>query len=201
MSDDNRTILYEDEFNTLQDHWNLFESDADSRNSFVNEGKAGEIMALENTSVFAEKDVPTGTRVFLVKINPGTDHSSSWGPGLGLVFGEKVIKLNLRPGKQQIGFYDGENEVLVSGVPPGQSIWLRMEVSDGKIKAAFSQERIDWQFVGETSVDNGLPEKVRIGKMDWMGGSSDHVDKGGRGRCKVEEFYMLGSVPENIKEF
>ncbi|MEE4284993.1 MAG: hypothetical protein V2I31_02555, partial [Mariniphaga sp.] len=40
---------------------------------------------------------------------------------------------------------------------------------------------------------------VRVGKMDWSGKNSDHATKGEQGRSKIEEVYMLGSIPESVK--
>ncbi len=198
LSDESRQILFRDSFEKLHENWKRFESDADARNSFINEGKAGEIMALANTAVYAEQPVLPGTEVFLAKINPGTDKSSSWGPGLGLVFPDKVIKINLRPGNNEIGFYDGEQENRISGLESGKPVWLRMELQDNKLLAFWSYNKNDWQKAGETAFAQ-KPGWVRVGKMDWSGKNSDHVNKGEQGRSKVEEVYMLESIPESVK--
>lgn len=194
ISDDSRMVLYKDDFSSLGDNWELVESDADPRNSFVNEGKPGEIMALANTSVFAGQKVPDGVNVFLLKIHPGTDQGSSWGPGMGLVFQDRNIKINLRPANHQIGFYDGEQEHLVADITMDQPIWLRMEIKKELLKASYSYDRVSWTSVGEENLKNEYPEKVQIGKLDKTGGSGDYLELGGRGRSKVEEFYMLGEL-------
>lgn len=196
--DDRRVVLYADEFTSLKNDWALAISDADSRNSFMNEGKPGEIMALANTSVFAEQKVPEGVKVFLVRIHPGTDHSNSWGPGMGLEFHDRTIKINLRPGNQQIGFYDGDQEYLVPDIAMDRPIWLRMEIQGELMVASFSYGRNVWQNVGEISLQDGYPDKVRVGKMNKTGGSGDYALPGKRGRSKIEEFYMLGEVPRKI---
>ena len=76
--------------------------------------------------------------LYTSKINPGTDKSSSWGPGLGLVFPGKTIKINLRPGNNEIGFYDGEQENRISGLEAGKPVWLRMELQNNKLLASLS---------------------------------------------------------------
>jgi hypothetical protein len=76
FSDDNRTVLFSDDFKKLKG-WKIFASKADERNSFINEGKPGEIMALANTHVFAERKIDKGTKIAMVKIDPGTDNSVS----------------------------------------------------------------------------------------------------------------------------
>ncbi|MFW5774338.1 MAG: hypothetical protein ACOCWD_06620, partial [Tangfeifania sp.] len=198
FSDESRQILFGDSFETLHENWKRFESDADARNSFINEGKAGEIMALANTTVYAEQPVIPGTEVFLAKINPGTDKSSSWGPGIGLVFPDKVVKINLRPGNNEIGFYDGEQENRISGLESGKPVWLRMELQDNKLLASYSYNKIEWKNAGEITLRES-PELVRIGKMDGQGKNSDHATKGEQGRSKIEEVYMLGGIPESVK--
>ncbi|MFW6277732.1 MAG: hypothetical protein ACOC1J_03585, partial [Prolixibacteraceae bacterium] len=198
FSDESRQILFGDSFETLHENWKRFESDADARNSFINEGKAGEIMALANTTVYAEQPVIQGTEVYLAKINPGTDKSSSWGPGIGLVFPDKVVKINLRPGNNEIGFYDGEQENRISGLESGKPVWLRMELQGNKLLASWSYNKNEWQKAGEITLRES-PELVRIGKMDGQGKNSDHATKGEQGRSKIEEVYMLGGIPESVK--
>ena len=198
LTDKSHPILLIDEFSALNKRWKVVASKADECNSFINEGKPGEIMALANTVVYAERKVSKGTKVFLVKINPGTDKSVSWGPGLGLVFSDKVIKLNLRPKQNQFGFFDGEHEKNSKGLQAGKAVWLRLELSNSKIVAAYSYDKITWVEVGNTFV-NESPNYVRIGKMDWEGEKSDNKDKGIRGRCSIEEFQMLGAISKQEK--
>lgn len=198
VADESRQILFGDMFDTLHENWKRFESESGARNSFINEGKAGEIMARANTAVYAEQPVIPGAMVFLAKINPGTDNSSSWGPGLGLVFSDKVIKINLRPGNNEIGFFDGEQENRISGLEPGKSVWLRMELRNNNLQASWSYDKKDWQNAGETPIQQ-KPKWVRVGKMDWSGKNSDHADMGESGRSKIEAFYILGEIPESVK--
>ncbi|NQU50944.1 MAG: hypothetical protein HQ522_00220 [Bacteroidetes bacterium] len=200
LTDESRVLFINDQFAKLSDSWKRFESDADGRNSFINEGKAGEIMALANTAVFADQKIAKGTKVVLAKINPGTDQSTSWGPGVGLVFDNRVVKINLRPKQNQFGFFDGEKENQLDGMIAGKPVWLRLEMDGDKIHGAYSYNKIEWVKVGEVSIPkNILPNTVRVGKMDWMGESSDNRDKGERGRCLIEVFQMLGDIPNSIK--
>ncbi|MBP8790904.1 MAG: hypothetical protein KBH01_05670, partial [Breznakibacter sp.] len=194
-NDMNRPTLFADGFQKIDPAWIRVESKADDRNSFVNEGKSGEIMALANTAVYAERLVPSGTTVFLAKINPGTDRSSSWGPGMGLVFGDKVVKINLRPGNKEFGFFDGEQEITMGGLEASKAVWLRLELKNNKVIASYSYNQASWTPVGQTAVaSSSKPGLVRLGKMDSSGLNSDHTNKGERGRCLVEAFRMLGAL-------
>lgn len=198
LTDDSRPVLYKDNFSNLNKKWEVFTSNADERNSFQNEGKAGEIMALANTAVYADRKITKGTQVFLAKIDPGTDQSVSWGPGLGLVFPDKVVKIYLRPKRNQFGFFDGEQEKNVKGMQPGKAVWLRLELGSDKVSASVSYNRQEWTKIGSETV-NELPVLVRIGKMDWAGKNTDHRNAGERGRCHVQEFQMLGAIPDDVK--
>ena len=197
IRDDRRAVLFSDDFRSLQPVWTLTESKAHARNSFVNEGKAGEIMALANTAVYAEQDFRKGTKVLLAKITPGTDRSSAWGPGLGLVFDDKVVKVNVRGDERKIGFFDGKNERVTAGVKEAQSVWLRIELTAaGKLEASYSADGTDWQPAGSLQLVAGeMPRKVRLGKMDAEGGSTDFREKGAEGRSRIEAFSMLGDLP------
>ncbi|WP_162340542.1 hypothetical protein [Cyclobacterium salsum] len=198
IADESRKTLFEDSFTILNENWKRVESDTHERNSFINEGKAGEIMALANTAVYAEQPVLPEARVFLAKIDPGTDRSSSWGPGLGLVFSDKVIKLNLRSGNHEIGFYDGQQEQRVPGLESGKPVWLRMELGEGQLQATWSYDKEDWQPVGAVPIQQA-PQTVRIGKMDASGTDKDHTEKGEFGRSKIEVFSMLGEISPDAK--
>ncbi|HBC31370.1 MAG TPA: hypothetical protein DC024_09045 [Clostridiales bacterium] len=197
-SDAGRKVLFDDTFANLNKNWKRIESNKGDRNSFMNEGKAGEIFALSNTSVYAELPIMQGTRVLLAKIDPGTDKSNSWGPGLGLVFKDKVIKVNLRPGDNEFGFFNGQKEECIRGMKPDEAVWLRMESKDNKVVAFYSYNKKEWVKVGEVTVNELVPQVVRIGKMDGEGKSSDHGTEGEYGRSRIEVFQMLGEVSQTF---
>lgn len=194
--DNQRPIIFSDDFKKLSPSWRMFVSKAHERNSFINEGKLGEIMALANTAVYAEQDYKNGTKVITAKIVPGTDHSSAWGPGIGLIFDNKTIKINIRSNEHKVGFFDGNNEQKSVAIWNAESIWLRLELKADKVEASASVDGVNWQFVGICILNDGeVPRKVRIGKMDPKGGNSDFDNKGSEGRCKIEAFSMLGELP------
>lgn len=197
--DDRREPLFTDDFKKLQPAWTLFESKAHARNSFVNEGKVGEIMALSNTAVYAEQAVPKGTNVFLTKVTPGTDRSSAYGPGLGLVFRDKTIKLNVCDGGQKIGFFDGKKARVAKGLKEAPSVWLRIELKADRLEASVSADGTDYQPIGTCTLSAGeLPLKVRIGKMDAKGGNADSKELGAEGRSRIDAFRMLGDLPAGL---
>lgn len=194
--DDQRAVLVSDDFKTLAPAWKLFQSKAHARNSFVNEGKVGEIMALANTAVYAERDFDMQTKVVMARVTPGTDRSVSWGSGLGLVLDDRVVKINVRGGEHKIGFFDGRSEHAGFDFGEAQSVWLRWELKEGSLDATASVDGVNWQPVGTCPLKLGeLPRKVRLGKMDMQGGHTDHAEQGTAGRGRVDSFRMLGTLP------
>ena len=76
-------VLLADDFNGLSPEWKVQVSARHARTSFQNEGKAGEIMAYENTCAFVERPWPASALAVQCLVDPGTDKSASWGPGPG----------------------------------------------------------------------------------------------------------------------
>jgi len=74
-NDSERRLLLEDHFSELSENWTLYASPGHPRNSFINEGKPGEIMALSHHAVFAEQRWPAEGTITICRIDPGTDNS------------------------------------------------------------------------------------------------------------------------------
>lgn len=200
VGENGNTLLLQDDFKTLNDYWRIHASEANHRNSFINEGKAGEIMALANTAVFADIEAPENTRVCIAKIDPGTDNSVSWGPGIGLVMNDRVIKINLRPGENKFGFYDGEIETLIEGMQAGKAVWLKLEMDKSQINSYYSYDKESWKFAGSSPLNQDEKiQFIRLGKMDWAGGSDDHNHHGQRGRCRMESLSIYGASLADTK--
>lgn len=194
--DDQRKALVTDDFKSLSPAWALFQSKSHDRNSFVNEGKVGEIMALANTAVYAERPFDADAKVVLARVTPGTDRSGSWGSGLALVFDDRIVRINVRGGDHKVGFFDGKAEHIGFSIGDAQSIWLRWELKDGRIEATASIDGTNWQAVGNCPLKQGeLPRKIRLGKMDARGGNTDYAELGEAGRGRVDNFRLLGNLP------
>ena len=98
--------------------------------SFINEGKPGEIMALPNSYCFAEHKFPSEAQVVQCLIDPGTDKSISYGPGIALVFQTFTIKYNIRPGEGNFGIFNGMlgQEFSYGKAEDGKAYYLKMTV-------------------------------------------------------------------------
>ncbi|MFA5814292.1 MAG: hypothetical protein WC865_01540 [Bacteroidales bacterium] len=194
-----REILYSDNFVKMDPVWKIYASPANERNSFINEGKPGEIMANENASVYAERVFPedaTGVECF---VSPGTDKSSTWGPGVALVFSDKIIKFNLKPGKGCFGIWDGNREQEFGKLTDGQSYHLRMKFFSNNILCEVSEDGKTWSELTKIYCAE-VPLSVRIGKMDRGGNNSDSRNPGNIERCHIKYFSFLGKPKLNQAE-
>ncbi|MCK5465471.1 MAG: hypothetical protein KAI95_20730, partial [Bacteroidales bacterium] len=191
-SDMNREPLMEDKFTVLSRHWEIFASGASDRSSFINEGKAGEIMAMSNTAVYAEQLLPPNSRIIKCKLNNGTDISGSHGLGMVVVFPEKLVRLAFS-GTYGITFSDGEQQIN-SRRDSYTPYYLRMEIKGNELIAFISTDNLEWKEVGKAGTGGKQPLKVRLGKTDMDGAGTDSKNKGDRSRCLVEYFSVLGDL-------
>jgi hypothetical protein len=191
-----RTLLADD-FASLSPAWALHLSPRHPRTSFRNEGKIGEIMACENTCAYAEQPWPAGAVAVQCVVDPGTDRSASWGPGLALVFANETVKFNLRPGKGAYGLLSGGQERELGKLAPSQPVYLRMTLlGEGRILCEAAADGKTWEKIGELRA-RGLPKGVRLGKLSRDGGASDFSESGELERCRVSAFRILGRGEES----
>lgn len=205
-SDLGRTKLIEDPFNQLDKAWRIHTSPTHPRSSFENEGKPGEIYTPANTAVYAQRALPKGTRLVEATINAGTDKSASWGPGVALVFKDRVIKFNIRPqgnpydGNPLLGLWDGQHEnTRVGGRTPLNTTkpWtLRLRLTDDAVLCDAKPQDGEWANYGRVSLDKNLgePQAVRVGKMDVQGGDDDHSQPGELVRLRIMRFAAYSAI-------
>ncbi len=191
-----REAIYVDNFATLDDGWELFASTAHDRNSFINEGKPGEIMALENTAVYAERPFPAGAKAIEGVISAGTDKSASWGPGMVLVYQEKTIKLNLRPGNKRFGVWNGTAEHQYGEMKDGAEYHLRMVLRNNHVYCEVSENGKEWEELTRIYQPD-MPLAVRVGKTNRQGGNSDAGQKGNLERCRINHFAILSDFVQD----
>ena len=178
--------------------WTIHATKAFERASFANEGKPGEIYTLPNTSVYAERPLPAGTALVEAEINTGTDTTSSWGPGIGIVFASgNVIKFHIRPGglagteRPVLGLFNGSSEVPnISGadkIDTGRPVTLRIRFSGNTVHLDARQGDNSWKHYTRSDIpDNyGKPVAFRVGKMAKDGGSADHDAEGEPVRLRI----------------
>jgi hypothetical protein len=206
-SDYGRKTLWVDQFNQLDPTWQIHASKADPRSSFQNEGKAGEIYTLPHASVFAARPLPQGTEVVEATIYPGTDSSSSsWGPGIALVYNDRVVKFNLRPSSgvsgvdgSVLGVFDGSTEhPNISGEQQfdlAKALTLRIRISVDRLFLDAKPEGGKWQHYHSLPIsgNSGPPTAFRVGKMDNRGGDTDAFTEGELVRLHIRQVTFYGA--------
>lgn len=194
---DQRRLLLEDAMLDRSEGWKLHEAQHD-RSSFINEGKFGEIYTPANTCVFAERTLPADVKVVQCKVDPGTDGSASWGPGITLVWPERTVKFYLRPGHSQFGLFDGRNERLLGKLQDGRAYFLRIETTGTALFCEASIDGATWTDVAKVELDQPLgdPTAVRLGKTGRSGDTRDFSPAGDYVRCRISDFKAYGSLDE-----
>jgi hypothetical protein len=189
-----RPVLLEDTFRTLAPEWQLRLSRRSDRTSLQNEGKPGEIMAYENTHAFAERPWPEGGEMVQVLVDPGTDRSASWGPGVGLVMPSgEVVRFYLRPGHQKFGLDSGSSQRELGTLENGRAYYLRMTLAGTRVICEASTTGKNWERIDEQPLA-GRPVAVRIGKLGAGGGATDFNEAGNLERSRLGTFRILGKA-------
>ena len=193
-----RSVLVQDDFETLAPAWKAFYSPSHERTSFQNEGKPGELMALENSFAYVERALPPGTQAVQCTIDPGTDRSATWGPGLVLLFRDHVVKFNLRSSHGAFGVGDADAGKLREGKPC--TLRIRLAAGTAVCEASWDGGKT-WEKIGQAKVA-GEPTAVRLGKTDRAGGASDFgkADATEPQRCRFSAFRAFGMPEEKSTE-
>jgi hypothetical protein len=179
-----KTIINED-FTSETKGWNIHVSPSHERSSLGNEGKPGEIYTPANSSVFMEKQLQEEVGLVEATFFAGTDKSSEYGPGMVLVFKDRTVKFNLKPGGNArnstptLGVYDGEKNV--KGVANtykfdfSNPYSLRIRLEANTILYEGKEQKGDWTLFHKSDKDIswGNPVAVRFGKTNLLGEGSD----------------------------
>lgn len=198
-----RQEIYQDDFTQLADTWQVKTSSSHARSSFINEGKPGEIYTPNNTAVYAERPLSPGVGVVETSIDAGTDQSGYWGPGIALVWKDRTIKFNMRPGNEagaknngawRFTVFDGEKEDTRAGgkdnVDFSKTWRLRLRIDGTHVHCEARPSDGAWKIY--KSIDFTEPVKdpiaVRIGKLGRNAEGIDHEFPGELVRLKVNEF-------------
>ena len=197
-----RKALFTDDFAKADPSWEIHASKAHPRNAFHNEGKPGEIMALPDAAVFAERPLPEGAALVEAVIHPGTDTSASWGPGLALVYPDRTVKFHLRPAglsgvnRPVLGIYDGAKEIPhVSGaekIDLARPWHLRVRLAAGQLHFDARPEGGKWKRCHTLPAPAGKPGALRVGKMGLRGDAADGSKEGEPVRLRVERVAIYG---------
>ena len=206
-----RKNIYHDDFSTMSSVWNVRTSPAHERSSFENEGKPGEIYTPNNTAVFAEYSLPPGTGLVETSIDVGTDQSGYWGPGIALVWEDRIVKFNMRPGNEsgaknngawRFTVFNGKRENTRAGgkdnVDFSGTWFLRLRIDKNNVHCEAKPKDGKWKTY--ESIDFGDivkdPVSARIGKLGRNATGKDHEFPGELVRLKINAFAAYGKLNE-----
>lgn len=206
-----RKAIYHDDFATMESVWRIRTSKSHERSSFFNEGKPGEIYTPNNTAVFAEYKLPAGTGLVETSINAGTDVSGFWGPGIALVWKDRTIKFNMRPGNEsgsknngawRFTVFDGNKENPRAGGKDNvdfSSTWfLRLRIEDTKVYCEAKPKEGKWKTYQIIDFEKEVPDPiaVRIGKLGKNASGEDYETPGELVRLTINEFSAYGKLDD-----
>lgn len=197
-----RTLLWEDPFDYLHPDWRKLvaqatdqaqqtrETSMQTKGGLLINGSPGKAFLIERT-------LPENAGCIEVVIDPMSDRDTSWGPGLALVWPDRNIEVNLRPGDRgEHGHFELRNrgsEQLAKvqefaandgGIERTFRYSLRVRWQDGKILwDVASITRNDPSKSGpyhklfELPFDGKPPVALRIGKSDRNGNATDSTQE------------------------
>ena len=199
-SDEFREVYISDDFLKLSDAWSINVSESNPLNAFMNEGKPGEMLVPANSAVFAEFALPAPTEIITARINPGTDKSATWGPGVAWVFDTKTVKVNLRTTEGNFAVTGAglEYELNVPGVREGEPVDIKMQRMGNVVACSYSYDDQPWKLLYEIKIPDGaVSQFVRVGKMDGGARASETKEPGEKGRSRIEHVSVVGPVKDS----
>ncbi len=198
-----RQVLAEDAFADLK-AWQEHRSPSHERSTCGNEGKAGEIYTPGDSACFVERSLPAGTALVECALNVGTDLSSSYGPGVVLLFGDQAVKFNIRPRANDYDQFamfgawaEGREQKRFGGrqrLDTATNWHLRMRLEGKEVVCEARCGEAPWQEVGRLPRPGGELSAVRLGKTDAAGGGRDAAKPGQLVRLKLESFLACSGV-------
>lgn len=207
-----RETLLNDDFTSMSDDWQITTSPTHERSSFFNEGKPGEIYTPRNTSVYAEQALPKGVRLVETTVDKGTDCSSSWAPGIALLWQERKVKFTIQTGTEagptirpfRFVVFDGKRELKRAGGHLNFTFdepWsLRLRIDDDKIYCEAKPKNGIWKLIHTLVFDEPLsdPMAVRIGKLGKNAEGGDYSEPGELARLTFSHFAAYSEIKQDL---
>jgi hypothetical protein len=167
-------VMFEEPFvNKLVEGWKITASDKHERTSFENEGKPGEIYALPDTAVYAERAWPADAASVEVTLDTGDDTlSNAWGPGLALLAPDRAVTMVVRPNQQ---CYEVNGQVLDEKFDRTQPITLRIRLEKGQAICDGRQGKDSFKSIARVDCPQ-RPTIFRVGKVGRNGAGQDYPD-------------------------
>ncbi len=188
-----RPVLASEDFVQPDAAWRMHVTSHGAGAAFGRADSAGVITAADNTCVFAERALPPGVRAVECLVDPLTDTSASWGPGLCLVWESgETLKFSLRPGQKCLGVTDRHGELMPPGLEPGTTYRLRIRLRGQLAYLEAAAGDGPWKLIARREAPAKDPARVRLGKTSRSGGADDYGTPGEVRRCRVGAFRAYG---------
>ncbi len=188
---ESRTLLWEEQFDgaALPAEWTERTSGAASTRIAVRDGGVA-IHCEVHRSAYIERALPPGTTMVEALVNPGDDQGMSWGIGLGLGFGERFLRVNLRAIEGRVGVDALGQQTLhpLEWSAPGEPSYVRIVIDGGSATFEASADGEWWtplQSVPRWEL-NGEATLLRIGKMSGACDAQDAGQDAPEGDCRIE---------------
>ena len=194
--------------------WRIHASKVHERSSFVNEGKVGEIYTPQNTTVYAEQDLPDGVKLVEMEFSPGADYSASWGPAIAVVWENgHVTKFNMCTSGYDasytacFGLFDSSAGELIrlmgsdqKEIDTSKSWTMRLRLDGGFVFCEAKMAGGGWVLYKRLDIaaGRGTPKMVRVGKVGRFGGSDDgpRFPDEKMARLLIKRFTAYGDVDQ-----
>ncbi|WP_254508955.1 hypothetical protein [Anatilimnocola floriformis] len=171
-----RVVFSEPFVTKLKDGWKTKASARHERSSFENEGKPGEIYALPDTSVYAERPWPAEATSVEVTLDAGDDTlSNAWGPGMALLASDRAVTFLVRPNQQ---CYEVNGSVLEHKFDRAKPATLRIRLDKGQAICEGRQGEQPFQRIAVVDCPK-QPTTFRVGKVGRNGDGKDYPDAKG----------------------
>ena len=189
-------VLFDDNFTgKLDPNWKIHASPKHPRSTFTNEGKPGEIYAIPDTSVYAERPWPKETASVELACDAGDDTmSNAWGPGIAILSAERALTFIIRPNQQ---VYEVNGVVQEAKFDRAKPCHLRVSIHAGRATCEASQDGHIFERIATVDCPKE-PSLLRIGKVGRGGNGADYADaKGDLIRCHLTNLIMREAEPAN----
>ncbi len=165
-------VLFEETFGGhLDAAWKTHVSATNSRSSFSNEGKHGEIYTPPDTAVYAERSWPVGTSTVEVTLDAGDDAlSNAWGPGIALVLPDHAISFCIRPNEQH---FDVNGQPQSKTFDRAKPVTLRVQLDGTEARCEAAQAGGAFQDIATVPCAQ-VPTALRVGKVGSAGVGQDY---------------------------
>ncbi|MBQ9875063.1 MAG: hypothetical protein IJM30_11435 [Thermoguttaceae bacterium] len=167
--------LFEEPFlEELDQSWTEKLSALSPRTSVKNEGKPGEIYAPIETCAYLEREWTPGAAGLRVALDVGDDErTNSWGPGVALVFEDKLVSVVARPFSRQYELCVDGREKLVGSFEREKDAFISLRLEGSTLIAVGSQPGGAPIEIGRVEV-SGAPKLLRVGRVGKAGRGEDY---------------------------